>query len=79
MARREFYLMHICFSIPTCGKRQSYPRKSIGLTTPTVTQALGELQKLGIVSETTGRVRGWIFAYVRYLDALNAEIETPPP
>jgi Fic family protein len=53
--------------------------QSTGLTTPTVTQALGELQKLGIVRETTGRARGRVFAYVRYLDALNAEIETPPP
>jgi Fic family protein len=53
--------------------------QSTGLTTPTVTQALGELQKLGIVRETTGRARGRIFAYVRYLDALNAEIETPTP
>jgi hypothetical protein len=44
-----------------------------------VTQALGELQKLGIVRETTGRARGQIFAYVRYLDALNAEIETTTP
>jgi hypothetical protein len=32
------------------------------------------LQKLGIVRETTGRARGRIFAYVRYLDALNDEI-----
>jgi Fic family protein len=47
--------------------------RSTGFTTPTVTQALGELQKLGIVRETTGRARGRIFAYVRYLDALNAE------
>ncbi len=53
--------------------------QSTGLTTPTVTQALGELQKLGIVRETTGRARGRIFAYLCYLDALNAEIETPPP
>jgi Fic family protein len=50
--------------------------QSTGFTTPTVTQALGELQKLGIVRETTGRARGRIFAYVRYLDALNAEAET---
>jgi Fic family protein len=50
--------------------------RSTGLTTPTVTQALGELQKLGIVRETTGRARGRIFAYVRYLDALNTESET---
>ena len=47
--------------------------QSTGFTTPTVTQALGELQKLGIVRETTGRARGRIFAYARYLDALNAE------
>ena len=54
--------------------------QSTGFTTPTVTQALGELQKLGIVRETTGRARGRIFAYVRYLDALNAETEaTTPP
>jgi len=44
-----------------------------GLTTPTVTQALRELEKLGIVRETTGRARGRVFAYARYLDALNAE------
>lgn len=53
--------------------------QSTGFTTPTVTQALGELQKLGIVRETTGRARGRIFAYVRYLDALNAETETTTP
>jgi hypothetical protein len=28
------------------------------------------------VRETTGRARGRIFAYVRYLDALNTESET---
>jgi len=53
--------------------------QSTGFTTPTVTQALGELQKLGIVRETTGRARGRIFAYVRYLDALNAETEATTP
>jgi Fic family protein len=47
--------------------------QSTGLTTPTVTQALNELQNLKIVRETTGRARGRIFAYVRYLDALSAE------
>ncbi len=44
-----------------------------GLTTPTVTQALRELEKLDIVRETTGRARGRIFAYSRYLDALNGD------
>ncbi len=47
--------------------------KATGLTTPTVTQALRELERLGIVRETTGRVRGRIYSYARYLDALNAE------
>ena len=44
-----------------------------GLTTPTVTQALRELGRLGIVRETTGRARGRVYAYVRYLEALNGE------
>jgi Fic family protein len=47
--------------------------QSTGLTTPTVTQALRALEKLKIVRETTGRARGRIFSYVRYLDALNSE------
>jgi Fic family protein len=47
--------------------------KATGLTTPTVTQALRELERLGIVRETTGRARGRIYSYVRYLDALSAE------
>ena len=47
--------------------------QSTGLTTPTVTQALRELERPGIVRETTGKARGRVFAYARYLDALNAE------
>jgi Fic family protein len=50
--------------------------KATGLTTPTVTLALRELERLGIVRETTGRARGRIYAYERYLQALNAESET---
>jgi len=52
--------------------------KSTGLTTPTVTQALRALEKFEVVRETTGRARGRIFAYARYLDALNSEAITPP-
>ena len=48
--------------------------RATGLTTPTVTNALHELAKLGIVRETTGRARGRVFAYARYLDVLNAEM-----
>jgi len=47
--------------------------KATGLTTPTVTQALRELERIGIVRETTGRARGRICSYARYLDALSAE------
>lgn len=50
--------------------------EATALTTPTVTQALRELEKLGIVRETTGRARGRVVAYARYLDALNAESES---
>ena len=50
--------------------------EATGLTTPTVTQALRALAKVKIVRETTGRARGRIFAYVRYLDALNAETDS---
>jgi Fic family protein len=53
--------------------------KSTGLTTPTVTQALRALENLNIVRETTGRARGRIFSYVRYLDALNSEVVGPAP
>jgi Fic family protein len=51
--------------------------KSTGLTTPTVTQALRALERLNMVRETTGRARGRILSYVRYLDALNSEAVTP--
>jgi Fic family protein len=49
--------------------------KATGLTTPTVTQALRELERLGIVRETTGRARGRIYSYERYIETLNTEIE----
>ena len=50
--------------------------KATRLTTPTVTQGLRALEKLNIVRETTGRARGRIFSYIRYLDALNSETVT---
>lgn len=49
--------------------------KATGLTTPTVTLALRELERAGIVRETTGRARGRIYSYVKYLEALNAETQ----
>lgn len=45
--------------------------KILGLTVPTVTQALGNLQQLGNVWETTERKRGRLVAYSDYLRILN--------
>ena len=51
--------------------------QATGLTVPTVTQAVRELVRLGIVRETTGRARGKMFAYTRYLEELSAESAAP--
>jgi hypothetical protein len=40
-----------------------------------VSSALGRLEKLGIVRETTGRERDRIFAYSRYLEIVSAGTE----
>jgi len=42
-----------------------------GLTVPTVTSALRNLQTLGIVREATGRRRNRFFVYDRFIDALD--------
>lgn len=38
-----------------------------GLSAPTVNAALADLEKMGIVKEVTGRKRGRVFSYQRYL------------
>jgi Fic family protein len=43
----------------------------IGLSAPTINAALGELEHLGIIEEVTGRRRGRVFGYRRYLDILT--------
>ncbi len=47
--------------------------KESGLTPATVNKALVELEKLGIVRETTGGARNRMFAYDKMLTLLNAE------
>jgi Fic family protein len=42
-----------------------------GLSAPTVKAALADLQRLGVVEEVTGRRRGRVFAYRRYLAILS--------
>ena len=49
--------------------------KGSGLTLPTVIKAFAELEKLGIVRETTGRERKRLYAYVAYLELLNKGTE----
>jgi cell filamentation protein, protein adenylyltransferase len=49
--------------------------RTLKVTHPTVMRAIANLQKLGIVKEVTGRRRGRLFAYSRYMDILNRGTE----
>jgi len=49
-----------------------------GLSAPTVAAALGVLEDLDIVREVTGRQRGRVFTYERYLAVLREGSEDPP-
>ena len=49
-----------------------------GLSAPTVAAVLRLLQQLGVVREVTGRQRGKIFTYERYLAVLREGMEDPP-
>ena len=46
-------------------------REHTGLSAPTVNLALGDLERLGIVAEISGRRRGRVFRYSAYLEILN--------
>ena len=46
-----------------------------GLSAPTVNAALADLARLGIVEEVTGRRRGRVFGYRRYLAILSEGTE----
>ncbi|MCF1504217.1 Fic family protein [Afifella sp. H1R] len=49
-----------------------------GLSAPTVNAALAELEKKGIVAEITGRKRGRVFSYQRYLAILSEGTDPLP-
>jgi Fic family protein len=51
--------------------------KQLKLTHPTVMKAAANLQELGIVREVTGKQRGKLFAYSRYMTILNRGTEPP--
>jgi Fic family protein len=45
----------------------------LNLTAPTVRSAIDNLQKIGLVRETTGKRRDRLFVYSRYLDVLQED------
>lgn len=49
-----------------------------GLSSPTVNAALADLERLGIVEEVTGRKRGRVFGYRRYLAILSEGTDPLP-
>ncbi len=49
--------------------------KALSISTPTVTAALHNLEKVGVVRETTGRQRGRVFVYDAYLSILQRGTE----
>ncbi|MCX6567335.1 MAG: Fic family protein [Candidatus Aminicenantes bacterium] len=50
--------------------------RECNLSVPAVTRAIESLQKAGIIKEITGKKRGRLFLYVRYMDVLGAGTET---
>jgi hypothetical protein len=53
--------------------------RQLSLTVPTVTASFKQLEKLGVVRETTGAKYGRLNAYSRYLEILNAGMEPIAP
>ena len=49
--------------------------KQLKVTHPTVMKAIANLQELKIIHEITGRQRGRLFAYSRYMNILNRGTE----
>lgn len=49
--------------------------KALGLTTPTVTAALQNLERVEIVREITGKQRGRVFVYDAYLKIIERGTE----
>ena len=51
----------------------------LNLSHPTIGALITRLIEAGILRETTGRQRGRLFAYGRYLDILSRGTEPLPP
>ncbi|PRD43182.1 cell filamentation protein Fic [Phyllobacterium phragmitis] len=52
--------------------------RQTGLSAPTVNAALADLEKMGILEEITGRKRGRVFSYRRYLAILSEGTDPLP-
>jgi Fic family protein len=61
----------ILFTIPQAAT-------TVGLSEVTVAKATGHLERLGVVGEITGRTRGRVYVYRRYLAILQEGTEEPP-
>lgn len=55
--------------------RPSATARALGLTDPPVYNAISRLEEAGILREMTGRQRGKIYAYDRYLSLLNEDTD----
>ena len=51
--------------------------RELKVTHPTVMKAIANLERIGIVREVTGRQRGRLFAYTKYMNILNRGTERP--
>ncbi len=58
---------------PVAGVAQLAERTD--LSEPTVRSSLGEMEKLGLIREITGRKRDRVFAYWPYIEILNEGAE----
>src|SRR2546422_24289 len=65
----QYAQTHPIFSIATAAEQ-------IGITFPTVAGAIEHMQLLDIIRKITGKQRGRLFAYGRYLDILNEGTES---
>ncbi len=52
--------------------------KQLGISVPTVTASLEHLQRLGIVKEISGKLKGRQYVYSRYIDILSQGTEPLP-
>ena len=53
--------------------------RELKVTHPTAMKALAHLQNLGIVREVTGRRRGKLFSYARYMSIFGRDTAAIPP